>query len=215
MVQCGGGFAHQASPAGSGNLLTNGSFENGAVPWVSLTTEHWEAFTVTDGHAMDGRHSAQLVLRGKVSAEGTKIVGAVQEVSPATFPRRLSGFYRIERWTRGTVKQYLQVVVIVFGNLASRPFPNYQIRYVLAGINTRPLQIVNARYVHLGGSDLQEKKWVRFDMDLHADFQREWGRVPTEFSKIRILLEFRYDEKDSGGSEVIADVYYDKLHLGE
>lgn len=139
----------------------------------------------------------------------------IQEVIPRDFPKHLSGSYRIEGWTRGTAKQYLQVVVIVFGDASDRPFPNYQIRYPLAGIGKPPLQIANAHYLLVAGSEIREGRWVRFGLDLLADFQRQWGCVPKGFSKIRVLFEVRYDEKNARDGNVRADVYYDDLYLGE
>jgi hypothetical protein len=214
-LQCTADPPVQPRPTTPGNLLVNGSFENGREPWFALVTEHWGGFSVTERYAVEGRHSAHLALRAGTPVQGTNIVGLVQELSPAKFPRRLSGFYRIEGWTRGTPKQYLQVVVIVSGNPNEKPFPNYQIRYVLAGIEKPPLQIVNARYLLLGGSEIREGRWIRFDIDLHSDFQRHWGRIPTEFSKIRVLFEVRCDEKKAGDGDARADVYYDDLYLGE
>jgi hypothetical protein len=214
-VQCTADPPVQPPPTSLENLFVNGGFENGREPWFALVTDQWQGFSVTDQHAIEGRHSAHLALRAGLPAEGTKIFGVVQEVNPAKFPRRLSGFYRIAGWIRGTPKQYLQVVVIVVGDPSERPFPNYQIRYVLAGIEKPPLQIVNARYLLLGRSEIQEGRWVRFNIDLHSDFQRHWGRIPTGFSKIRVLFEVRCDEKKAGDGDARADVYYDDLYLRE
>jgi len=214
-AQCTINLPPEAQPPAPRNVFVNGSFEQGKEPWFALVTANWESFDVTDRHALHGRHAAHLTLRAGTPAEGTKIVGVIQEVSDRDFPKRLSGSYRIEGWKRGTPKQYLQVVVIVFGDPSERPLPNYQIRYVLAGIDKPPLRIVNARYVLIGGSGLQEGRWVRFDLDLHADFHRQWGRIPKEFNKIRVLFEVRFDEKNSGEGEVRAEVYYDDLYLGD
>jgi hypothetical protein len=211
---CAANLPHEVQPNAPGNLFVNGSFEQGKEPWFSLVTPNWESFDLTDRQAAQGHYSAHLGLHTGVSSEGTKIVGVIQEVTPGEFPERLSGSYRIERWTRGTPKQYLQVVVIVFGDPSDRPFPNYQIRYLLAGIDKPPLQIANARY-QLVGAEIREGRWVRFDLDLHHDFQRQWGRIPKGYRKIRVLFEVRHDEKRAGDSEVRADVYYDDLYLGE
>lgn len=205
----------KAKFASSRNLLMNESFEAGKEPWFALVTPNWESFEITDRYASHGRHSAYLGLRAASSAEGTKIVGVVQEVRPAEFPRRLSGFYHVEHWRRGAQKQYLQVVVIVFADPTNKPFPNYQLRYVLSGIDRPPLQIVNAKYVLSGISEIQEGRWIKFDFDLHSDFQRHWGQIPKGFAKIRILFEVRYDEKTAGGGDAGADVYYDDLYFGE
>jgi hypothetical protein len=215
MLQSAVHLPHQVEPTAPGNLFVNGSFEQGKEPWFALASANWESFNLTDRHAAHGRHSAHLALRTGASSEGTKIVGVIQEVIPRDFPKRLSGSYRIEGWTRGTPKQYLQVVVIVLGDASDRPFPNYQIRYLLAGIDKPPLQIANARYLLVAGSEIREGRWIRFDLDLHADFWRQWGCVPKGFNKIRVLFEVRYDEKEAGDGEVRADVYYDDLYLGE
>jgi len=212
---CAANLPHEVEPTAPGNLFANGSFEQGKEPWFSLVSSNWESFDLTDREAAHGRHSARLALRAGAPSEGTKIVGVIQEVTPRDFPKRLSGSYRIEGWTRGTPKQYLQVVVIVFGDPSDRPFPNYQIRYLMAGIDKPPLQIANARYRLVAGSEIREERWVRFDLDLHADFQRQWGSVPKGYSKIRVLFEVRYDEKEAGDGEGRADAYYDDLYLGE
>jgi hypothetical protein len=209
------GDRNVTSPTSGANLLMNASFEDGRDPWFALVTANWAGFEVTDRHAVSGQHSAHLALRAGEPAEGTRIVGVIQEASPRDLPRRLSGFYRVEGWIRGTPKQYLQVVVIVFGDPGAKPYPNHQIRYVLGGVDRPPLQIANAKYSFAGASELQEGRWSRFDLDLHADFQRQWGQVPKDFSKIRVLFEVRYDEKEAGAGEPKADVYYDDLYLGE
>jgi hypothetical protein len=207
--------SYKSKLASPQNLLMNESFEAGKEPWFALATPNWENFEITDRYASHGRHSAYLGLRAPSSAVGTKIVGVIQEVSPSAFPRRLSGFYRVERWRRGAQKQYLQVVVIVFDDPTNKPFPNYQLRYVLSGIDRPPLQIVNAKYVMSGIPEIQGGRWIKFDFDLYSDFRRHWGQVPKGFTKIRVLFEVRYDEKAAGEGDAAADVYYDDLNVGE
>lgn len=214
-TQCKAKPWHQAHPRAPRNQFANSSFEEGKEPWFALITDHWESFSITEQRAREGRHSAHLALRAGADADGTKIVGVVQELSPTAFPRRLSGYYRIEGWKRGTQKQYLQAVVIVIGDPSARPYPNYQLRYVLTGVDKPPLQIVNAHYRVLDEAGLQEETWVRFDFDLYEDFQLLWGRIPSGYSRIRVLFEVRYDEKKAGGEEARADVYYDDLYMGE
>jgi hypothetical protein len=213
--QCGVNPLPDSQPPALKNIFLNGSFEQGKEPWFALVTPNWESFRLTDRHAAHGPHAAHLALHAGMAAEGTKIVGVIQEVTPQDFPKRLSGSYRIERWKRGTPKQYIQVVVIVIGDTSERPFSNYQIRYILAGIDKPPLRILNARYILAETSELQKRSWIRFDFDLHSDFQRQWGRIPKGFSKIRVLFEVRYDEKNSGEGEVRAEIYYDDLYLGD
>ena len=214
-TQCRAKPSYQPRPSTTTNQFVNSSFEEGKEPWFALTTDPWKSFSVTEQRAKEGGHSAYLALRGGADADGTKIVGVVQELSPTAFPRRLSGYYRIEGWKRGAQKQYLQAVVIVVGDPSARPYPNYQLRYVLTGVDKPPLQIVNARYRILDKSGLRDETWVRFDFDLHADFQLQWGRIPSGFNRIRVLFEVRYDEKKAGGDAARADVYFDDLYIGE
>jgi hypothetical protein len=214
MAQCTSQSVKDKFPSAQ-NLFMNESFESGKEPWFALVTPNWESFEITDRYAIHGRHSAYLALRAASSAEGTKIVGVVQEVSPPEFPSRLSGFYYVEHWRRGAQKQYLQVVVIVLADPKNKPFLNYQLRYVLSGIDRPPLQIVNSKYVLSGISKIQEGRWIKFDFDLHSDFRRHWGQVPKGFTKIRILFEVRYDNKTAGGGDARADVYYDDLYCGD
>lgn len=196
------------------NFLQNGSFEQGVEPWFSLESENWAGFSLSDRYAVDGRFSAYLALRAGREDHGAKVFGLIQELSPKRFPRKLSGYYRVESWQRGTEKQYLQCVVIVWGDKTLSQYQNIQIRYVLAGIVEPPFAISNARFVFLGTSEPRQREWVRFERDLHRDFTELWGRVPTGFEKIRVLFEARYDEK-SPGQTLAAEVYYDALYLGD
>lgn len=194
------------------NLLQNGSFEQGIEPWFSLESESWAGFSITDRYAFDGRFSAYLALRADRHDHGAKVFGLIQELSPKRFPRKISGYYRVENWQRGTAKQYLQCVVIVWGDKAITQYQNIQIRYVLTGITEPPFTISNGRFVFLGDRELTVGQWVRFERDLRSDFLQHWGHIPEHFEKIRVLFEARYDDKELG-TELSADVYYDKLSL--
>ncbi len=196
------------------NLLRNGSFEQGIAPWFSLASENWAGFSITDRYAKDGRFSAYLALRADKNDHGAKVFGLIQELSPQRFPKKLLGYYRVENWRRGTEKQYLQCVVIVWGDRAVAQYQNIQIRYILTGIAEPPFAISNARFVFLGGREPTIGQWVHFQRDLHADLLQYWGHVPENFEKIRVLFEARYDDKELG-TELAADVYYDALSLGE
>ncbi len=196
------------------NLLRNGSFEQGAEPWFSLESEHWAGFSLSDRYAVDGRFSAYLALRANPEDHGAKVFGLIQELSPKRFPQKISGYYFVEHWQRGTEKQYLQCVVIVWGDRAVSQYSNAQIRYILAGLTEPPFAISNARFVFLGDRELIEGRWVRFERDLHSDFLEHWGHIPKSFEKIRVLFEARYDDKEPG-TVVSADVYYDALYLGD
>jgi hypothetical protein len=147
----------------------------------------------------------------------------VQEVAPSEFPELISGYYRVENWLRGTPKQYLQFVVILFaptnltkdkeGAALTAPFSNYQIRYPLAGISEEPFLIANAFFKFLGTEDPRQGEWVYFESNIKQDFQELWGAVPEGYSKIRVLFEVRFDDKEAG-SPAEADVYYDDLYMG-
>lgn len=196
------------------NLLQNGSFERGADPWFSLESENWAGFSITDRYAVDGHFSAYLALRADKNDHGAKVFGLIQEISPKRLPQKLSGYYRIESWQRGTEKQYLQCVIIVWGDKAISQYQNIQIRYILTGIAEPPFAIANGRFLFLGNREPTIEQWVRFERDLHSDFLQQWGHIPESFEKIRMLCEARYDDKEPG-TELSADVYYDALYMGE
>jgi hypothetical protein len=217
---CGGEPAEKVSqPVGSDvpqNVLVNGSFEQGEGPWFSLSTTGWgQPFRVTTDTAHSGAASVLLEMDAGEDAAGTQVFGVVQEVAPHEFPETISGFYRVENWLRGTEKQYLQFVVIVFGaqNLPGG-FPNHQIRYVLAGAGQPPLSLLNAKYVFLDTAEPRTGEWVHFERNLRDDFSQAWGAVPEGFSMIRVLFEVRYDDKQPGPGRVAADAFYDDLYMG-
>ncbi len=196
------------------NLLRNGSFEQGVEPWFSLETENWAGFSITDRYAVDGRFSAYLALRADKNDHGAKVFGLIQELSPKRFPKKLSGYYRVENWQRGTEKQYLQCVIIVWGDNAVSQYQNIQIRYILTGIAEPPFALANGRFLFLGDREPTLGRWIRFERNLHSDFLQQWGHIPEGFEKIRVLFEARYDDKELG-TELSADVYYDALYMGE
>lgn len=198
------------------NLLLNGGFERGAHPWFSMTTPAWGApFRLSEEHAHSGRFSAVLPMDAATEASGTRVFGVVQEVVPAEFPEVVSGYYRVEDWERGTDRQYLQFVIIVFG-AEGLPggFPNHQVRYVLAGIEDDPFTIRNARFIFIDSAGPAVGEWVYFERNIREDFREVWGHVPEDFSGIRVLFEVRYDGKRPGSGRVRGDVFYDDLYMG-
>lgn len=200
---------------GADNLFSNPSFEDGEAPWISLDTPGWGApFRLTSDDAHAGDYSALLEMRATPDA-GPRVFGVVQEVQPEGFPELISGYYRVAEWTRGTEIQYLQFVVIAIG-ATNMPggFPNHQVRYILAGIDSPPFAISNAQFVYLGTEDPTPDGWVYFERNVREDFQELWGTVPEGFSTIRVLFEVRYDGKPAGVTDVTADVFYDDLYLG-
>lgn len=219
---CGGSSEplQAAAPCGDGpqpppptdNVFANPSFEDGSGPWCFLKPP---AFIVSEDVAHSGSTSARLPLRADESEEGNKIAYLVQEIKVEEFPEVLSGYYRVENWNKGTEKQYLQFVVIVWGaDNAPSGFQNHQIRYLLAGIDSPPFAIANAQFVFVSREDPPVDEWIPFERNVAEDFENLWGAVPQGFEYIRVLFEVRYDDKAVGEGPLGADVYYDDLYLG-
>jgi hypothetical protein len=206
-----------APTATGGNLFPNPSFEQGERPWFSLDSEAWgPPFAVSQAQAYSGQSSALLELRSEHGGQA-RVYGVVQEIRPEEFPEVISGYYYVDRWEQGTPKQYLQFVVIVF-DARNRPaeaqVSNHQIRYVLAGVESQPIQIGNARYIMVGQGAPEVGRWVRFERNLRQDFLEQWGAVPEGFQFLRILFEVRWDERQPSDPPSAADVYYDDLYVG-
>jgi hypothetical protein len=207
-------------PAGTANLFGNPGLEDDSQYWFAL---HDETVETTTAVAHSGQASAHLMMRDTADVTGAKVYYLVQEVAPAEFPELISGYYRVDNWVRGTAKQYLQFVVIAFaptnmtkdkqGLPLDEPFSNYQIRFPLAGISGEPFLIANAFFKFLGTEDPRQGEWVYFESNIKQDFQDLWGTVPEGYSKLRILFEVRFDDKEVG-SAAEADVYYDDLYMG-
>jgi hypothetical protein len=197
-------------PPGTANVFGNAGFEEGSKYWFAL---HQQTVATSDV-AHSGQASAYLKMRDASETQGAQVYYLVQEVAPAEFPEFVSGYYRVENWKRGTEKQYLQFVVIVFAptNLGEQ-YPNYQIRYPLAGIKEEPFPISNAFFKFLGREDPRQGEWVYFESNIKNDFQELWKAVPEGYSKIRVLFEVRYDDKGPG-APAEADAYYDDLYMG-
>jgi hypothetical protein len=198
------------------NLLANPSFENGAEPWITLAPE--SGFEVSPEQANCGAASAVLRMRDPATAEGSKVYYLVQEINPEDFPEVVRGSYRVENWNHGTVRQYLQFVIIAIGPKnfegLSQQHPNYQIRYPLAGIQSPPFPIGNAFFEFLGRDEPVQGQWVPFEANIRADFERLWKRVPADYEKLRLLFEVRWDAKTPGDGAPNGDIYYDDLYAG-
>lgn len=202
----------QSPIEGQSNLFHNPGFEEGTKPWCVI---HPPMFEISDEVAHTGRYSAHLHMNDPADTTGVKIYYLVQEVSVSEFPEVISGYYRVDKWDKGTPDQYLQFVVVVF-NAKNRPFDfvsNHQIRYPLAGIEEDPFTISNAHFQYIGTEEPPLGEWVYFDRNIQEDFQQLWGAVPQGFSHIRFLFEVRYDNKMTG-TPVEAEVYYDDLYVG-
>jgi hypothetical protein len=197
----------------TGNILANPGFEDGDEPWISLTED--TGFQRTEERAHSGKASALLRMRDGPEAEGSTVYYLVQEVTPTKFPEVVRGYYRVENWKKGTLKQYLQFVVIAWepDNFPTDA-PNWQIRYPLAGIDSPPFLIGNAHFVFIGKEEPVEGEWVKFETNVEDDFERLWGQAPEGFEFLRILFEVRFDGAIAAGSSAEADVYYDDLYFG-
>ena len=224
-VACSGDDGSDPSPSPSpdpdptgtepiGNLLINPGFEDGDNPWYTIVEE--SGFEVVTELPHEGDNSAVLRMDDPLSAEGGKVYYLVQELTPEEFPDVVEGFYRVEDWQRGTLRQYVQFVIIAFG---PSNFPttvsNYQIRYLLAGIDSPPFAIGNAHFVFVSRDEPVEGEWVPFKLNVREDFQELWGQVPEDVEKLRLLFEVRWDSKQAGDGSPHADVYYDDLYVGD
>ena len=207
----------QAPIEGQANVFHNPGFESGEDPWCTAHPgEPTTKFQVSGNYAQSGESSALLRMRVPAEEQGkAKVFYLVQEVTPQEFPELISGYYWVENWTRGTPKQYLQFVVVVF-DVTNLPggYSNHQIRYLLAGISEEPFPIANAYFVFLSKEDPRTGEWVYFERNIKQDFEQLWGAAPEGFSKMRLLFEVRYDEKQAGPAPANADVYYDDLYMG-
>jgi len=204
--------------AADGNLFGNGGFEEGAESWCSLDSSAWGTpFSISDAQAFAGDQSALLQLRSDDGGE-VRVYGVTQEVASDGFPETLSAEYFVERWEQGSPIQYLQAVVIVWGADNVPPevagVGNHQIRYILAGVDSQPTFISNARYVMVSEEQPRVGEWVRFERDVRQDFLELWGAVPEGFDRLRVLFEVRWDDRTPDDGPSSADVYYDELYFG-
>jgi hypothetical protein len=181
---------------------------------------NWADFAIAEGIAHSGTQSAHLSLASAGYDGGERVYGAIQEVTGVhRLPRRLAGWYRVERWVQGTEKQYLQAVVVVWGtrnavSAVSKSAP-LQVAYVFGGINSPPFHIENRRFFLPRTRTVEQGRWIRFERDLHEDFLNMWGLVPEGRLRVRVLFEVRFDDHRPGEDGAAADVYYDDLYLGD
>jgi hypothetical protein len=206
--------------AAPGNALKNGGFESGPDPWASLTTPDWgRAFVVSQQKAHSGANSAYLQLRSE-DGGATRVYGVVQEITPGALPDTLSGYYYVDKWEKGTPRQYLQFAIIVTGatnlpaSVVNLGASNHQIRYILAGVDTQPTNIANSKYVLVSKDPPKVGQWVHFERNIRQDFCNLWGSVPYGFSDVRVFFETRWDERAPTDGPSSADVYYDDLYWG-
>lgn len=211
----GGDDGDDSTPNPTGNLFVNAGFEDGPNPWVTLDED--SGFTVTSEYAHSGANSALLNMDDPVDASGQgKVYYLVQEVSPDEFPEMVEGYYRVENWQRGTPLQYLQFVIIAIGPKNNpTTSTNFQLRYIIGGIDAPPFEIGNAHFVFLSRDDPVIGEWTKFSANVKEDFQRLWNTVPEDYETLRLLFEVRWDYKSAGSGAPRADVYYDDLYIGD
>ncbi len=202
--------------SGASNLLLNPGFESGPEPWVTLAEA--SGFQVTTDIVHTGAAGALLQMRDsaeETGRNGSKVYYLVQEITPDKMPDFVCGFYRVENWVKASRTQYLQFVVIAFAptNFPTT-YPNYQIRFILAGADSPPFAIDNAHFDFITRAEPPIGQWVPFAVPVKDEFQRLWGKVPEGFQKLRLLFEVRWDNKVAGESIASADAYYDDLYAG-
>lgn len=243
-------LAHQPETAESAqasepkNLLVNPSFEEPVAPQAQPVNPHvlgewwsfagpekpyWRHFEVTDAMATEGERSVRLTLDSEGYDGATLIVGATQNVVTDSMPTELSGAVRVDNWKRGTMRQYVQIVVIVWNVTDNKPAgvaaKNYQIAYTFAGIERPPFAIANRKFLfprgelidlHGEDGDPIEGEWKRFDLNPRQDFIEQWGVDPSDFEYVRVLYEVRYDGRRANTEPpAYATVHWDDLYFGE
>lgn len=220
-LACGGdddGPSPNASPGADGNLLLNPGFEEGDEPWIGIHGGETD-FSISDAQALTGDNSALLYMRDVPNDTGggptmSKVYYLVQEISPEEMPEVVRGSYFVENWEQGAPHQYLQFVMIAF-DPDNFDAGNWQIRYPLAGIDSQPFAIGNAMFKFVTREPPVEGEWVEFEVHPREDFEDLWDRVPEGFTKLRLLFEVRWDNKQFGEGAPSADVYYDDLYAGD
>ncbi len=230
-------------PADDTNLLVNGSFEQPIAErpatvdphvlgeWWSFagpSKPYWRHFEIDDELAYDGDKSVKLTLDSDGFDGKTLIVGATQNVVTDSMPTELSGAVRVDDWKRGTRRQYVQIVVIVWNVTDNMPegqdAKNYQIAYTFAGIENPPFRIKNRKFlfprgelVSLQGQDGNPRtgEWKEFHFNPLEDFKEHWGVEPSDFEYIRVLYEVRYDGRNALREPPAgAVVRWDDLYFG-
>lgn len=204
------------------NMLVNPSFEEGIEPWFSFAERNpisWGPFTVSDAMPRTGAQSAVLEMDSSKYPGKTRIHGAIQEFKPRHAPATVGGWYRVEGWERGTKKQYLQAVVILWNVReripGSRGFGNVQIAYTLAGVEEPPLSISNRKFILSGPPEPVQTEWIHFEVHPREDFKQQWGFDFEDFEYCRILFEVRYDDHQETDAPSRGTVYYDDLYAIE
>lgn len=217
-------------PDAPGNYFKDWSFERftkknpQTMAWFHMAKRGWRnrsgwsPFELTELRAHSGARSVHLHMNSDAQRGPTRVHGVVQEVTPDHLPQYISGWYRVEDWQRGALKQYIQVVVIARGSSVVpeglAQVPNFQVSMVLAGIDQTPFPITNRRFHFDGPMEPEQDEWQFFEFDLHQMFDQLWGVQPENFEALKVFFEVRYDYRGTGPSAK-ADVYFDDLYIGD
>lgn len=203
----------------SSNILQNPGFERGTEQWKWLDwSKGWAAFEASTTHAYEGQGSLHLPVQS--DARPTIVWGGVQEpVLTEDIPECVEGYYFVESWSKADEdpwSEYLQFVVIDTSHSLGEKRGQAQLRYIIAGSKTPPLNISNAQYLFMEPRTDRPVvgQWTRFTANPREDFQKNWQYTPTKGAKLRVLFEARYDNHREQQKAVSASVYFDNLYMG-
>lgn len=199
------------------NLIKNAGFEAGTQEWKWLEwSKGWAPFEHASNHAYEGKGSLYLPVRS--DGRPTIVWGAVQELTlDDDIPECVEGYYYVDQWQGGEWKQYLQFVIIDLSHSLGEKMGQAQLRYIVSGVTTPPLNISNAQYLFVETHRRETpvlKQWTKFSIDPKADFLKNWNYTPTKGSQLRILFEARFDHHMKQANPALADVYFDNLYMG-
>lgn len=224
--------SYVAMPLLVGNQLRNPGFEAGTKGWGKPGRRSSISFEIANKPVHSGDRSARLVASWQPgdNERPVSVRSATQEISPARFPDRIAGWYRVDRWEdvpdESTLQ--LQILVAVFGDPRTREIvepddfddpsvharlENFQLRYQLAGPTEEPEDGANIKNRVIGKGPPDLGSWVRFDLPVKLDFEQRWGVVPANYQFLRVMFAVRWDDKEEGAA-LHADVYYDDLFFG-
>lgn len=199
------------------NLLKNPGFEAGSQDWKWLDwSKGWSAFQLASDHAYEGKSALYLPLRS--DDRPTVVWGAVQELTlNGDIPECIEGYYYVDQWQSGEWKQYLQFVIIDLSHSLGEKMGQAQLRYIVSGAVTPPLNISNAQYLFVENHRREIpvlKQWTKFSINPKEDFEKNWEYTPTKGAQLRLLFEARFDHHFKLANPALADVYFDNLYMG-
>ncbi len=197
------------------NVLVNPWFEdNEPMGWeYPEWSDAWKGFDVCWSRPHTGWRSACLNVHEDLEMP-TAIWGVKQELKPDKFPEYISGYVRADQWEQGTLKMYLQVVVICWLPKPRAGMKNFQVRFLIGGVPRAPMKMKNVRYLVINEDPPKVGEWMPFHLDVGRAFEKKWGYVPREWTKIDVFFEARYDYRNKKDGPTRAKVYYDDLYFG-